>query len=83
MWIDRSSNLTNSTVYTITGCQLTIANVSALGVEEDKAIRCCEVLNNGIVVKGVEYKVEPLGMLLLYVEFVSPSLLLLMSIYMH
>ena len=62
MWIDRNSNLTNSTVYTITGPQLMIANVSALSVEEDKAIRCCEVLNNGIVVTGEVYMVEPLGM---------------------
>ena len=61
MWIDRNSNLTNSTVYTITGDQLMIANVSALS-GEDKAIRCCEVLNNGIIVEGVEYNVEPLGM---------------------
>ena len=62
MWMDRNSNLTNSTLYTITGPQLMIANVSALSVEEDKAIRCGEVLNNGIVVEGVEYNVEPLGM---------------------
>ena len=61
MWIDRNSNLTNSTPYTITGPQLTIANVNALSDEEDKAIRCCEVLNNGIIVEGVEYNVEPLG----------------------
>ena len=62
MWIDRNSNLTNSSLYTITGPQLMIANVSALSGEENKAIRCCEVLNNGIIVEGVEYKVEPLGM---------------------
>ena len=62
MWIDRNSNLTNSTLYTITGPQLMIANVSALSVVEDKAIRCCAVLSNGIVVKGDEYMVEPLGM---------------------
>ena len=62
MWIDRNSNLTNSSLYTITGPQLMIANVSALSVEEDKTIRCCEVLSNGIIVEGVEYKVEPLGM---------------------
>ena len=62
MWIDRNSNLTNSTLYTITGPQLMIANVSGLSVEEDKTIRCCEVLNNGIIVEGVEYHVEPLGM---------------------
>ena len=62
MWIDRNSNLTNSTLYTITGPQLMIANVSALSVEENKAIRCGEVLSNGIIVEGVEYKVEPLGM---------------------
>ena len=65
MWIDRNSNLTNSTLYTITGPRLTIANVSTLS-GEDKAIRCCEVLNNGMVVEGIEYKVEPLGMLLYY-----------------
>ena len=64
-------------LYTITGPWLMIGNVNALSGEEDKAIRCCEVLNNGIIVEGVEYKVEPLGMLLLCVEFVSPSLLLL------
>ena len=62
MWIDRNSNLTNSSLYSITGPQLMIANISALSVEEDKAIRCGEVLSNGIVVEGVEYKVEPLGM---------------------
>ena len=62
MWIDRNSNLTNSTLYTITGDQLMIANISALSGEEDKAIRCCKVLSNGIVVEGVEYYVEPLGM---------------------
>ena len=62
MWIDRIKNLTNSTLYTMTGDQLMIANISALSVEEDKAIRCCEVLSNGIIVEGVEYKVEPLGM---------------------
>ena len=62
MWIDRNSNLTNSSLYTITGPQLMIANVSALSGEEDKAIWCHEVLSNGIVLKGVEYKVEPLGM---------------------
>ena len=62
MWIDRNSNLTNSSLYSITGPQLMIANISALSVEEDKAIRCGEVLGNGIVVEGVEYKVEPLGM---------------------
>ena len=61
MWINRNSNLTNSTLYTITGRQLMIANVSALS-DEDKALWCCEVLSNRIVVKGVEYKVEPLGM---------------------
>ena len=60
MWIDRNSNLTNSSLYTITGPQLMIANVSALSVEEDKAIRCGEVMNNGIVVTGDEYKIEPL-----------------------
>ena len=65
MWIDRNSNLTNSTLYTITGPRLTIANVSTLS-GEDKAIRCGEVLNNGMVVEGIEYKVEPLGMLLYY-----------------
>ena len=63
MWIDRNSNLTNSSLYTITGPQLMIANISALSGEEDKAIRCCEVLSNGIVMEGVEYNVEPLGML--------------------
>ena len=62
MWIDRNGNLTNSGLYTITGPQLMIANVSALSDGEDKAIRCCEVLSNGIVVEGIEYKVEPLGM---------------------
>ena len=62
MWIDRNSNLTNSSLYTITDPQLMIANVSALSVEEDKAIRCCEVLSNGIVLTGDEYMVEPLGM---------------------
>ena len=62
MWIDRNSNLTNSSLYTITGPQLMIANISALSDEEDKAIRCCEVLSNGIVVTGDEYMVEPLGM---------------------
>ena len=63
MWIDRNSNFTNSTLYTITGPQLMIANVSALSDEEDKAIRCSEVLNNEIMVTGEEYMVEPLGML--------------------
>ena len=62
MWIDRSRNLINSSLYTITGPQLMIANISVLSGEEDKAIRCCEVLSNGIVVEGVEYIVEPLGM---------------------
>ena len=62
MWIDRNSNLTNSSLYTITGPQLMIANVSAVSDEKDKAIRCCEVLSNRIIVEGVEYKVEPLGM---------------------
>ena len=62
MWMDGNGNLTNSTVYTITGPQLMIANVSAISGEEDKAIRCCEVLSNGIIVEGVEYTVEPLGM---------------------
>ena len=62
MWLDRNSNLTNSSLYTITGPQLMIANVSALSGEKHKAIRCCEVLNKGIIVEGVEYKVEPLGM---------------------
>ena len=62
MWIDRNSNLTNSSLYTITGPQVMIANISALSVEEDKAIRCCEVLNNGIMVTGDEYMVESLGM---------------------
>ena len=66
MWIDRNGNLTNSGLYTITGPQLMIANVSALSDGEDKAIRCCEVLSNGMVVEGIEYKVEPLGMLLYY-----------------
>ena len=62
MWIDGNSNLTNSSLYTITGPRLMIANISGLSVEEDRAIRCCEVLNNGIIVEGVEYNVEPLGM---------------------
>ena len=62
MWIDRNNNLTNSSLYTITGPQLMIANINALSVEENKAIRCCEVLSNGIIVEGAEYNVEPLGM---------------------
>ena len=71
--MDRNSNLTNSSLYTITGPQLMIANISALSGEKDKAIRCGEVLSNGIVVTGDEYMVEPLGMSC--VHLVSPSLL--------
>ena len=62
MWMDGNGPLDNTDRYSIIGDQLMIANISALSVEEDKAIRCCEVLNNGIIVKGVEYMVEPLGM---------------------
>ena len=39
-----------------------IANVSAISDGKDKAIQCSKVLNNGIVVTGVNYHVEPLGM---------------------
>ena len=78
MWIDRNGNLTNSGLYTITGDQLMIANISALS-DGDRAIRCCEVLSNGMVVEGVQYKVEPLGMCC--VDSLSPSLPLLLSRY--
>ena len=64
MWIDRNSNLTDSSLYTITGPQLMIDSISALSGEKHKAIRCGEVLTNGIIVEGVEYNVDPLGMLL-------------------
>ena len=47
--------------YSITGDQLMIANVSAISDWENKTIRCCEVLNNGIVVTGEVYMVEPLS----------------------
>ena len=59
--MDGNSNLTNSTVSFMTGHQLVIVNLRTLS-EEDKVIQCCEVLNNGMVVEGTEYKVEPLGM---------------------
>ena len=59
--MDGNGPLDNSTLYSITGAQLMIANISALSGEGHKAIRCCEVLSNGIVVKGVQYYVEPLS----------------------
>ena len=60
--MDENGPVVNSDQYSITGDQLVIANVSAISDEKDKAIQCCEVLSNGIVVEGVEYNVEPLGM---------------------
>ena len=60
--MDGNRNLTNSSLYTVTGHQLMIANVNVLSGEEDKAIRCCEVLSNGIIVTGEEYMVKSLGM---------------------
>ena len=48
--------------YSFIGPNFMIANVSVLSGEKCKTIRCCEVLSNGIIVEGVEYKVEPLGM---------------------
>ena len=60
--MDGNGPLDNSDQYSITGDQLMIASVSALSGEEDKAIRCGEVLSNGMIVEGVEYNVEPLGM---------------------
>ena len=60
--MDRNGPLVNSDQYSITGDQLMIANVSAISGEEDKTIRCSEVLSNGIIVSGEEYMVEPLGM---------------------
>ena len=59
-----NSPLVNSDQYTyfMTGAQLMIANVSAISDEEDKVIKCSEVLSHGMVVEGVEHKVEPLGM---------------------
>ena len=62
MWIDGNGPLENSGHYSITGDKLAIANVSTISVEEDKAIRCSEVLNNGIIVTGKVYMLEPLGM---------------------
>ena len=62
--MDGNGPLDNTDRYSIIGDQLVIANISAISDEEDKAIRCSEVLNNRIVVTGEEYMVEPLGMLL-------------------
>ena len=60
--MDRNGPLDNSDQYSITGDQLVIANIGAIGGGEEKGIQCGEVLSNGIVVKGIEYYVEPLGM---------------------
>ena len=60
--MDKNGPLDNSDQYSITGDQLAIANIGAISGEEDKAIRCSEVLNNGMVVTGEEYMVEPIGM---------------------
>ena len=60
--MDGNGPLDNSTLYGITGAQLMIANMSAISDGKDKAIQCCEVLNNGIVLEGVKYNVEPLSM---------------------
>ena len=62
--MDGNGPLVNSDQYSIFGDQLMIANVSAMGGEEHKNIRCSEVLRNGIIVEGVQYNVKPLGMLL-------------------
>ena len=59
--MDRNGPLINSDQYSITGDQLMIDSISALSVEEEKAIRCSEVLSNGIVVTGEEYKLKALG----------------------
>ena len=59
--MDANGPLDNSDQHSITGDQLMIANISGIS-DEDKAIRCSEVLTNGIVVTGEEYMVEPLGM---------------------
>ena len=62
--MDGNGPLDNSDPYSMTGDQLMIANINVINGEEDKTIRCGEVLSSGIVVEGVEYNVEPLGMLL-------------------
>ena len=62
--MDGNGPLDNSDPYSMTGDQLMIANINVINGEEDKAIRCGEVLSSGIIVEGVEYNVEPLGMLL-------------------
>ena len=60
--MDGNGRVDNSDQYSITGDQLIKANVSAISGGEDKGVQCGEVLNNGIVVTGEEYMVEPLGM---------------------
>ena len=53
--------LDTSDLYSFVGPKFMIANVSAISNRENKAIRCSEVLNNGIVITGEVYMVEPLG----------------------
>ena len=62
MWMDGNGPLDTSDQNSIIGDQLMIANVSAISDEEDKVIKCSEVLSHGMVMEGVEHKVEPLGM---------------------
>ena len=84
IWIDGNGPIDNSDQYSMTGDQLMIANVNALSGGEDKAIRCCEVLNNGIVVTGEVYMVEPLGMycVLLDYNLCTFSVLLLQTMFL-
>ena len=60
--MDGNGPLVNSDQYSIIGHQLLIANISAISDGKGKDVQCREVLNNGIVVTGVNYHVEPLGM---------------------
>ena len=59
--MDGNGPLNNSDQYSITGDQLMIDNVCVTSDGKDRDFQCNEVLNNGIVVTGVNYHVEPLG----------------------
>ena len=60
--MDKNGPIENSDQYSITGDQLMIDNVCIVSDGKDKDVQCSEVLNNGIVVTGVNYHMEPLGM---------------------
>ena len=59
--MDGNGPINISDQYSITGDQLMIDNVCVISDGKDKDVQCSEVLNNGIVVTGINYHVEPLG----------------------